>query len=158
MRAGYQQGDVLAVGGSSSFSFVDASGNCGAGVALQLRFGYNMRLSCQCAGCTTVPLLYSSISGKSVNSFQGDSKTIPIPSFSSAANTLVQLTFIVGQYGSEKARYIERVTVSTSSASSDQRVLNIAFVQPAQVTAASSNPSFFPQIPTDMFHPIYLLS
>jgi hypothetical protein len=150
---------VIALGGSSSFSFVDASGNCGAGVPLQVKFGYNMRLSCQCAGCTGVPLLYSSISAKSVNSFQGDTtKTIAIPSFSNAANTNVQVTFIIGQYGSEKAKYLERVTVSASTAASNERVLNIVFVQTAQVLAASSNPSFFPQIPLDMFHPIYLLS
>jgi hypothetical protein len=118
-----------------------------------------MKITCTCTGCSTLPLLFSALSAKTVNQFSGDSsRTVTLPTISDGAVTDLQITFVVGTYGSQGIRYIERVTSSTSSNSGSSRSLTINFAQPSQVAPQVSSPTFFPQIPSDMFYPIYLLS
>jgi hypothetical protein len=38
------------------------------------------------------------------------------------------------------------------------RTLTIKFIQPSQLSETSFSATFFPQIPSDMFYPIYLIS
>lgn len=123
----------MQIGSSSTFSFVQSDGTCltatsGTATTFQLKFGVNMKLSCS-LGTNTLPLLFSSFSGKTLNRFSGDtSQTVTIPSFTDVSLTKVELKIVIGAYGSDNARYIERVVVSTSTASSASRTLNLRFV------------------------------
>lgn len=86
-----------------------------------------MKLSCS-SSSASFPLLYSSFSGKYLLQFSGDStKKVTVPAISASA-TSAELKIVIGSYGSAKARYIERVVVSSSAASSSERTLNIWFV------------------------------
>ena len=124
------------------------------------RCGVNMNIYCKCPGCTTLPSIFSSFSAKTINQFKDDTtKKISIPSIAAGATNLI-LKFIVGSYGTQRSKYIERVTVEVKSSSSSDldRKLNIVFVQSSQIAIQDSNPSFFPQIPKDMFYPIFFMS
>lgn len=124
--------------------------------AFQLKFGVSMRLTCGCANCTAVPLLYSTFSGNFVYAYKDDTtKTVSFPTISDPAITSVQINIIIGTYGSDGAKYIERISASTATTASKVRTLNLVFVQPAQLQTLGSGASFFPQIPQDMFYPIY---
>lgn len=131
-RAGYQIGDALSIGASPTFTFVDSSGSCltastAGSASFSLKFGLNMKLSCSNSS-TSFPLLYSSFSGQYLLQFSGDSaKKVTVPAISASA-TSAELKIVIGSYGSAKARYIERVVVSSSTASSSERTLNVWFV------------------------------
>lgn len=162
VKPGYQLGDTLSIGGQNLFYFVQSSGACltpsniTTSTAFQLKFGVSMRLSCLCSSCTVVPVLYSTFSGKSIYSYSNDaSKTVSFPVISDPSITSLQFNIIIGTYGSGGAKYIERISSSSSTTASSVRTLNIVFVQPSQIQSTSSSSSFFPQIPQDMFYPIY---
>lgn len=62
---------LVTIGGKSSFSFIDAQGNCliASGTsAFSFKFGQNTKISCICNNCGT-PLLFSEILGKSISQF-----------------------------------------------------------------------------------------
>lgn len=127
----------------------------------ELRFGLNLKLICPCPTCTTSPFLYSFFNEKTIPKYKGDSTiTVSFPTLTDPKLTNVQINIIVGTYGSRNGKYIERITSSTSSSISTTttRTLSITFIQPEQLQPLSSSPTFFPQIPLDMFYPIYLLS
>ena len=127
--------------------------------AFSIRFGLNMKISCTCSGCNSVPQLFSALSGKAVNQFSGDtSKAVTLPTITDGTMTDLQIIFVIGAYGSQGIRYIERVTSSSSSVSGSIRSLTVSFVQASQISPQGSSPTLFPQIPSDMFYPIYLLS
>lgn len=111
---------------------MDSSGSCltastAGSTSFSLKFGLNMKLSCS-SSSASFPLLYSSFSGKYLLQFSGDStKKVTVPAISASA-TSAELKIVIGSYGSAKARYIERVVVSSSAASSSERTLNIWFV------------------------------
>jgi hypothetical protein len=118
-----------------------------------------MKVACLCSGCSSVPQIFSVLSASTINQFSGDStKTLTLPTITDSAVTDLQLNFIVGSYGSQGIKYIERVSSSTSSSGGSTRSLTIKFVQSSQILPQVSSPTFFPQIPTDMFYPVYLLS
>lgn len=103
--------------------------------------------------------MYTVFSGANIAQFKGDTTTtFALPKIASTSITSVTLNFIIGTYGSRKIKYIERVTYSTSNTGGTSRKLAINFIFPSQIQPVDSNPSFFPQIPSDMFYPIYLLS
>jgi hypothetical protein len=134
VKPGYQLGDILSIGTQSAFYFVQASGVCftassTSSTAFQLKFGVSMRLSCLCNNCTVVPLLYSTFSGKSVYSYSKDtSKTVSFPVISDPAITSLQINIIIGTYGSNGGKYIERISSSISTTASSVRTLNLVFV------------------------------
>jgi hypothetical protein len=127
--------------------------------SFQLTFGVTMRLTCQCTTCTTIPILYSAFSGNFLYSYKNDiTKTVSFPIISDPTITSLQINIIIGIYGSNGGKYIERISSSSVTTASSVRTLNIVFVEPAQIQTSSSSSSFFPQIPQDMFYPIYLQS
>ena len=118
-----------------------------------------MNLVCSSGGSSTVPLLYQSFSGQTLYQFSGDtSSTTKIGNINDPAITSVVLQIVAGTYGSSKTRYIERTVLTTSKSSSSQYSLSIIFVEASQISQSNYSPTFFPQIPSDMFYPIYLLS
>jgi hypothetical protein len=135
IRSGYQIGDVLSIGTATSFTFVQSTGACltatATATSFQLKLGLNMRLSCN-AATTGTPLLYSEFSGKTLYQFSGDTThTTTIPAFASATITSADIKIILGHYGSAKSRYIERVTVTTSTSTTTEKSLNIWFIEPS---------------------------
>ena len=110
--AGYMQGDLLQVGGSSNLYLISGSGNCltttnTTGPAISLRFGLNMKLTCSCNGCSTVPQLFSVLSGAAINQFSGDtSKSVTLPSVTDPTITDLQINIVIGTYGSQGILYI----------------------------------------------------
>ena len=60
----------------------------------------------------------------------------------------------MGEYGSGGAEYLEKVTISTSTSTSTERSLRVKFVRGERKGNA---PSFFPQVPHDIFYPLHLL-
>lgn len=154
----------MSLSGQTIFSFVAANGQCitssSGATTFQLKFGMNMNIGCTSSDTTNVPLIYSSFSGKKLYQFSSDTtSTVTIPSFNDATLTAVTILIVVGKYGSNDSKYIERVVLSsTSNAASTTRTLNINFIQPSQLSLTSFSPTFFPQIPSDMFYPIYLMS
>jgi hypothetical protein len=163
VRSGYQIGDALSLSAATSFTFLQSNGAClvsaAAAASFQLKFGVNMRLACNAASVTGTPLLYSQFSGKTLYQFSKDTTTtVSIPSFATASITSAVINIIIGYYGSAKGRYIERVTVSSTTTSTTEKTLSIRFIEPSQLLNAGYNPTFFPQLPSDMFYPIYLLS
>lgn len=169
--AGYRQGDILTISNNMDLYLIDNSGNClsasnTAMAAFNIRFGLTMKIICKFSSLT-VPQLFSVFSGASINQFSvGTDKVITLPTITDGSITDVQINFVIGEYGSSskqlliiEAKYIERATTSFSSVSgSTTRSLTLNFVQTSQIGEISSGPSFFPQIPKDMFYPIYLLS
>jgi len=161
VKSGYQIGDAMTISNSSNFYFLTTSGQCltsanSGTTAFQLKFGVNMNLFCSSNDTSNLPLIYSSFSGQKLNQFSSDnSSSVSIPTFNDPTITSATIQIIVGKYGSNNAKYIERVVSTTSTASSSQKSLNIVFVQPSQLSQNSFSPTFFPQLPSDMFYPIY---
>jgi hypothetical protein len=161
VKPGYQLGDILDIGNKTAFNFVQTGGACLmtanlSAPAFQLKFGATMRLSCACSNCTTIPQLYSTFSGSFLYAYKNDkSKTVSFPTVSDPSITSLQINIIIGTYGSGGGKYIERITSSSVTTASSVRTLNLVFVQPSQLQSVGSGASFFPQIPQDMFYPIY---
>ena len=111
---GYSQGDVMELSSIDKFYMIDDSGNClpssdSTKAPFSLRFGVNTNL--YCIGNQSLPSLFTSFSGKTINQFKGDiSKNITLPTIGSTA-TSVTLKFIVGSYGTQRSKYVERVTL-----------------------------------------------
>lgn len=106
------QGDPLKVGTNSNLYLISRIGGClttadSTGPAISLRFGLNMKLTCTCNSCSTVPQLFSVLSGAAINQFSGDtSKNITLPSVTDPNITDLQITIVIGTYGSQGIRYI----------------------------------------------------
>ena len=91
-----------------------------------------MKLACTSTSGT--PTIYTAFSGKTLYQFSNDTtSTVTIPSFADASITHVDLRIIIGYYGSANSKYIERIKVDTSTASStnNKKSLNVYFVQPS---------------------------
>ena len=117
-----------------------------------------MKLTCSSSSAAT-DLLFTSFSGKTLEQFSGDNThTVSIPTFATGTITAADVTIIVGYYGSDNSRYVERVTVTSSSIAGTELKLSIRFVQPEQLLSGGSAPTFFPQLPSDFFYPVYLLN
>ncbi len=87
------------------------------------------------------------------------SNDLQIPSVSDSSISTLKINIIVGKYGSQKISYIDRITHSyESSASSTTRTLYINFINSDNIKEIDNSASFFPQIPSDMFYPIHLMS
>ncbi len=128
---GYKISTLLTIGGKSAFSFIDSQGNCllSAGSStFGLKFGQNTKISCKCNNCGT-PLLFSDIMGKAVPQFYNIvSKDLSIPTISDLTLTTLRLNFIIGKYGSQKVKYIDRITYSYESNGSNVRTLYVNFI------------------------------
>lgn len=163
MYNGYESNSLFEVGGSSSFDFLNADGSCvgngGSGsFPTKLRFGADIEISCTSPNSDIK--LYSSILGKTVTKYFNDSNallTIPTPA---GTYSEVTLYFILATYGSQQALYIQSVEVSSSNKSgSGIRSLAIKFIDPAiDFSEEDGSPSFFPQIPYDIFYPIHQIA
>lgn len=158
-------GDQLALSNNKNFNIISSTGQClsssGTASQFKLQFGMNLRLSCNCPSCTGLLPIFTSFMGKTVPRYSGDtnsSNTLTTPSVSDQTMTTLQLNFIIGTYGSQNFRYIERITSSYTISSTSERGVNIVFVMPEQIKTNTGAPSFFPQIPKDMFYPVYLVS
>lgn len=155
---------VLTIGGKSSFSVVDGQGNCassaqGLSSAFSLRFGQNTRITCMCNNCGATPLLFTQLMGQPISQFSSiSSPTLTIPSVNDPTLTTLKLNFIIGKYGSQKVKYIDRITYSSESNGSNLRTLYINFIDSDNIIAQENSATFFPQIPRDMFYPIHVMS
>lgn len=106
----------MTIGSKNAFSFVDSSGNCltsGSSSTFNIRFGHNTKISCICNNCGT-PLLFSDLMGKTIAQFYDTtSNNITLPSINDSSITTLKLNFIIGKYGSQKVKYIDKITYST---------------------------------------------
>jgi hypothetical protein len=76
----------------------------------------------------------------------------------SSVSTL-KINFIIGKYGSQKIKYIDKITHSYESVSgSTTRSLYLNFIDSDNIKEVDNSASFFPQIPADMFYPIHVMS
>ena len=99
------------ISGQSSFTFIASNGQCltsaGTSTTFHLKFGLNMNIFCSSTDTAVVPLIFSSFSGKKIYQFSSDTNsTVSIPSFDDPTITLVTLQIVVGNYGSNNAKYI----------------------------------------------------
>ncbi len=128
---GYKVSNTLTIGGKSTFSFASNTGNClsAAGSALlSFKFGLNTKICCICNGCGT-PLLFSEIMGKKVQKYSGiSSNDLTLPSVSDSSMTSLKINLIIGTYGSQKIKFLDRVTYSYQSNGSNVRSLYINFI------------------------------
>lgn len=107
---------IMTIGGKSAFSFVDNSGNClnstSTSSNFKFRFGLNTKFSCNCNNCGT-PLLFSDIMGKTIPQFLDISNNdLQAPSVDDSSMTTLRLNFIIGKYGSQKTKFIDKITYS----------------------------------------------
>jgi hypothetical protein len=86
------------------------------------------------------------------------SNTITIPQVGNTNMTGLTLNFVVGKYGSQNVKYIDRIDISYQTTGQSLRTLNINFIDGDNIRSESSSVSFFPQIPIDMFYPIHMWS
>jgi hypothetical protein len=123
--------NLLTIGGKTAFSFTGLDGSCLtiAGTAtFGLRFGLNAKISCKCNNCGT-PLLFSDIMGKNIPKYLDvTGNDIQIPSVTDSAMTTLRINFIIGKYGSQNVKFIERITYSYESDGSNIRNLYINFI------------------------------
>ena len=97
--------------------------------------------------------------GKNISQFLGMSGSdITIPQVADSTMSTLRLNFIVGKYGSQKVKYIERITFSYETKSLNTRSLYINFIDSDNIKEETTSASFFPQIPVDMFYPIHIMS
>jgi hypothetical protein len=123
---------------------------------VSFKFGQNVKLSCKCASCGS-PLLFSMLMGKKVSKFLSSSNgSVTIPTISDSTMTSLTINFVIGKYGSQNVKYIDRVTYSYSSNGGNVRTLMINFFNSDTIKQEVTSSSFFPQIPADMFYPIHL--
>lgn len=141
-----------------------SDGTCSSSTAAQsypIYFGMNLVISCNKASPTTSSAtlnIFKSFLNVAVPQYLNDiTRTVLIPS-STSDMTSLQLTFVIGNYGSQNIKYIEQVVASSNTEVSNQMTLKIVFLQPEQIQRSTNSASFFPQIPVDMFYPIYLFS
>jgi hypothetical protein len=159
MYKSYQLGVPLTIGGVSSFNFIDDSGGCvGAGQTSPISYSvkYRMNLDIVCTGSSNNINLYNNLFGKVIPSYYSSTETtILIPSQSGSFNEAIIYIFLA-EYGSMHAEYIQNVQVRVSqSSSSNSQTLRLRFINPSkEVQQQESSPSFFPQIPTDIFFPV----
>ena len=153
----------MTIGGKTAFSFIDSNGNClnstASASTYNLRFGLNARISCKCTNCGT-PLLYSEIMGKSIAQYLDlSSNDLKFPSVTDSSMTTLKINFIVGKYGSQKIKFIERITYSYESLpGATTKTLYFNFIDSDNIQELDNLASFFPQIPSDMFYPIHVMS
>jgi anionic cell wall polymer biosynthesis LytR-Cps2A-Psr (LCP) family protein len=113
-------------------------------------------MSCKCVSCSN-PLLFSMLMGKKVSKFLSSTNgSVTIPTISDSTMTSLTLNFVIGKYGSQNVKYIDRVTYSYSSNGGNVRTLMINFFDSDTIKQEITSTSFFPQIPRDMFYPIHL--
>lgn len=128
---------LLTIGGKSAFSFADSNGDCLKSTPLMtgfsFRFGHNIKISCKCVNCGT-PLLFSSIMGKTLPQFLDvQSNDLALPTVTDTSMTTLKINFILGTYGSQKIKFIDKVTYSYDSTASDRRTLYFNFIDSAAI-------------------------
>lgn len=132
---GYKISSALVIGGKTTFSFTATNGNClissGANT-FSPKFGLNAKISCKCNNCG-MPLLFSEIMGKSVPQyFNIPSPFLVLPSITDPAMKTLKINFIIGKYGSQNVKYIEKITYSyetnPSNVPANIRTLHLNFI------------------------------
>lgn len=114
---GYQLSTIVSIGAKTAFSFKAKDGSCNNSsspntASFSFKFGQNTKISCKCSSCGT-PLLFSEIMGKAIPRFQGVSgDDITIPTISDSSITALKVNFVLGKYGSQKLKFIEKITIS----------------------------------------------
>ena len=84
---------------------------------------------------------------------------LTLPKISDSAMTTLRINFLVGKYGSQKIKFIDRITYSyEASSTSNKKTLYINFIDSDTIREQENSASFFPQIPADMFYPIHVMS
>lgn len=99
--------------------------------------------------------------GKSIAKYLDlSSNDLQIPTVTDSSISTLKINIIIGKYGSQKISYIDRITHSyeSSASSTTTRTLYINFISSDNIKEIDNSASFFPQIPSDMFYPIHLMS
>ena len=164
MYEGYTGNTPFTIGGSSQLHLVDSSGNCIANGATNtytssIKFGSNFDITC--LSTSNSINLFTSILGKEFSQYYLDtssSNMLTIPT-ASEPYTAVTINFLIAKYGSQNAKYVQQVRISSSNASGSTRTLRIRFIDPeVSFDSEIASPSFFPQIPFDIFYPIHQIA
>jgi hypothetical protein len=82
---------------------------------------------------------------------------VRLPSISGTINTLT-VNFIIGMYGSQGVKYIDRITYSYTLGVTTKKTLRFNFIDSKTIKKEETSAPFFPQIPLDMFYPIHMMS
>lgn len=80
--------------------------------------------------------MFTDIMGKSLPQFYSNTDhNLTIPTVNDSTMTTFKISFIVGKYGSQKVKYIDRITYSYESNGANVRSLYINFIDADNIKA-----------------------
>lgn len=161
MDRGYVLGDQFPA--NTLFYFTNTDGSClAAGTnAMAYRLSWRVNSDFTCTGTSNSINLYTSLFGRTIPTFSSSPDqmtTIPSPDTSNYNEAIIYI--LIGTFGSSKIEYIQSIrTVGRISGSTGTRTLRVRFVNPfVDIDQEEEQPSFFPQIPKDIFYPLYQIA